>query len=283
MSGSKMSAEEMRLYYQQLHRWALAHDRNEMLGAVIDITANRWVNNFTDYAHRLGMKRAFRFLEDQWGSLKGRAVLDLGCGRGRWSKEYAARSAQVTGVDISPDAISLLADEMPQHRFICQDISELNFPPARFDIVSSVTVVQHVPQEKQQLAFSHAAEWIKPGGYLVLLENVIGFDAPHVFPHRSDEWIQMVEATGLKRKDDWGSNYELLFRIEARILRQLRGKKRPREAMIPTTPQDGPRTLKSRLKSGVKTVVAGLSYPTEWVCQKVPLGTPTHRVMIFSK
>jgi len=35
-------------------------------------------------------------------------VLDLGCGRGRWSKEYAARGARVTGVDISQEAISML-------------------------------------------------------------------------------------------------------------------------------------------------------------------------------
>ena len=90
MPETKMLAEEMKLYYQQLHRRALAHDRDEKLGAVIDITANRWVNNFTDYAHRLGMKRAFRFLESQWGSVQGREVLDLGCGRGRWSKECAA-------------------------------------------------------------------------------------------------------------------------------------------------------------------------------------------------
>jgi SAM-dependent methyltransferase len=283
MPETKMSAEEMKLYYQQLHRQALAHDPEEKLGAVTDITANRWVNNFTDYAHRLGMRRAFRFLESQWGLLRGRAVLDLGCGRGRWSKEYAARGAQVTGVDISPDAISLLAEEMPEHQFICQDIPELNLPPGSFDIVSSVTVLQHMPQEKQQLAFSHMAEWIKSGGYLVLLENVMGFDAPHVFPHRADEWITMVEAAGLKRRYDAGSNYELLFRIEAGILRHLRGNQPHREAMIPTAPQNGPRTLTSRLKSGAKTVVAGLSYPTEWLCHKVHLATPTHRVMIFSK
>jgi SAM-dependent methyltransferase len=283
MPETKMSAEEMKSYYLLLHQQAIAYSRQEELGAVIDITANRWVNSFTDYAHRLGMKRVFTVLKDEWGSLAGRKLLDLGCGRGRWSKEYAARGARVTGVDISPDAIRLLAKEMPQHQFICQDIPELNLPPESFDIVSSVTVVQHLPPEKQLLAFSLAAQWIKPGGYLVLLENIMGFDAPHVFPHATDEWIRMVGATGLKLKSSWGSNYEVLFRAEACVLHLLRGNKLPREALTPRMPQTGQRSGKSRLKSGAKAVLAGLSFPIEWACQRVPLATPTHSVMIFSK
>lgn len=278
-----MSAEQMKSYYLRLHQEAIARNRQNALGAVIDISQNKWVNRFTDYAHRLGMKHVFKVLADKYGSWTGRSVLDLGCGRGRWTKEYSARGATVTGVDISPEAISLLAKELPQHHFLCQDITALSFPSESFDIVNSVTVLQHMPQEKQQFALSHASQWIKASGYLVLLENVVGFDAPHVFPHRTDEWIKMVEATGLKCSYCWGSNYEVLFRVEASILRLLRGNKPPRDAMIPTAPHDGQISLKSRLKSGAKAALAGLSYPVEWACQRVPLAMPTHRVMIFSK
>jgi len=283
MPETKMSAEEMKSYYLRLHQQAIAHNRREALSAVTDISANRWVNRFTDYAHRLGMKRVFKVLADEWGSLTGRSVLDLGCGRGRWSKEYAARGARVTGVDISPDAISLLAEDMPQHHFICQDIPALSFPGESFDVVSSVTVLQHMPQQKQQLALSLAAQWVKRGGYLVLLENVLGFDAPHVFPHRTDEWVSMVEAAGLRCSHCWGSNFEVLLRVEASILRQLRGNKPSEGAMIPSTRHNGQLSSKSRLKSGAKAVLAGLSFPMEWACQRVPLATPTHSVMIFSK
>jgi len=278
-----MSAEEMKSYYLRIHQQAIARNRREALSAVTDISANRWENSFTDYAHRLGMKRVFKVLADEWGSLTGRWALDLGCGRGRWSKEYAARGARVTGVDISPEAISLLADDMPQHHFICQDIAALSFPCESFDVVSSVTVLQHMPQRKQQLALSLASQWVKRGGYLVLFENVLAFDAPHVFPHPTDEWVRMVEAAGLRCRYCWGSNFEVLFRVEARILRQLRGNKPSGEAMIPSTGQNGQLSLKSRLKSGAKAVLAGLSFPMEWVCQRVPLATPTHSVMIFSK
>lgn len=283
MPVTKMSAEEMKAYYLQLHERAIAHNPGEDLNAVIAIDANRWVNRFTDYAHRLGMKRVFKALASDWGSLAGRSALDLGCGRGRWSKEYAARGATVTGVDISPDAVRVLAAELPQHRFLCEDIPALNFAPKSFDIVNSVTVIQHMPQEKQEVAFGLVAQWIKPGGYLVLLENVMGFDAPHVFPHRTAEWIRMVEATGLKRVFCWGSNYEVVFRVQAGLVRLIRGNKRSPDSVVPMKPQAERRSLKARLAFGAKVALAICSFPVEWVCQRVPLATPTHSVMVFRK
>jgi SAM-dependent methyltransferase len=175
------------------------------------------VNRFADFAHRLGMKRAFASLEGQWGSLANRSVLDLGCGRGRWSREYASRGAHVTGVDISPDAIDLLAKEMPEHRFLCADIVALRFPDTSFDIVNSVTVLQHVPEANQRTALSLISQWLKPGGTLVLLDNVVAFGAPHVFPHRTDEWVGMVEAAGLTPTSIWSSNFEPLFRLASNL------------------------------------------------------------------
>src|SRR5262249_1064557 len=164
-------------------RWRNKEDR---LDAVIRSGAAPWVNRFTDHAHRLAMKNAFARLEAQWGSLANRSVLDVGCGRGRWSREYASREAGVTGVDISPDAIEILANEMPQHRFLCADIAALEFPDQSFDTVNSVTVLQHMPQANQQADL----QWLKPGGTLVLLENIVDFSAPHVFapPNRGMGW-----------------------------------------------------------------------------------------------
>lgn len=72
MPEPKMSAEEMKSYYLRVHQQAIARNRREALSAVTDISTNRWVNSFTDYAHRLGMKRVFKVLADEWGSLTGR-------------------------------------------------------------------------------------------------------------------------------------------------------------------------------------------------------------------
>ena len=279
-----MSAEEMASYYLRVHLDVLTRDMRDDLSAVIAPGANRFVNRFTDFAHRLGMERAFKFLESQWTSLVNRSVLDLGCGRGRWSKEYARRGATVTGVDISPQAIRILMDEMPQHRFVSADIAAVEFPDQSFDIVNSVTVLQHMPDWKQRIALDHLSRWLKPGGFAVLLENVTAFDAPHVFAHYADDWIRMVETTGLKCRSCWGSNFEVLLNVEGRVSRFLRGSRLCEKGTIPSMlPAVEAISLKDRIKWGARTFLAIVSFPLEWTCQKLPVAKPTHRVMIFSK
>lgn len=69
------------------------------------------------------------------GSIKGRHVLDLGCGGGTSSFALAHRgAASVTGVDVSPDLIALAirrqaAETGPARRvdFLCADAAEARF------------------------------------------------------------------------------------------------------------------------------------------------------------
>jgi SAM-dependent methyltransferase len=283
MPGTKMSAEQMAAYYRQVHHQVLKHDARDPLSAVIGPDAEPLVNRFIDFAHRLGMQFAFSTLESKLGTLNERAVLDLGCGRGRWSKEYAKRGAKVTGADISPEAISLLADEMPQHCFIAGDIAGLGLPDQLFDVVNSVTVLQHMPALKQRLAVDLVSRWVKPGGYVVLLENVLAFDAPHVFPHREDEWIEMVEATGLRCVYRRGTNFEVLFRVKGRVSHALHGSRPPGQMNVPSVPRTEELSYKRRIKTAALNALAAASFPIEWACQKLPIATPTHSLMIFRK
>jgi SAM-dependent methyltransferase len=283
MPATKMSAEEMTQYYTGVHRAALKRNRADCLSAIITPDANACVNRFTDFAHRMGMKRAFSLLEAQWGSLRSRAVLDLGCGRGRWSKEYAARGAVVTGVDISTEAISALAEELPQHRFIAGDLAEMTFPDESLDVVNSVTVLQHMPEWKQRIALTNAAHWLRPGGHLVLFENIVAFDAPHVFPHDTSDWIEMAKAAGLRCTHHWGSNFELLFSITSSLSRRLRANAKSAHAAAPQAAPCTAPSLKRRVKSAVMASLAAASFPLEWACHALPVARPTHSVMIFSK
>jgi SAM-dependent methyltransferase len=283
MPETKMSAEQMAAYYRQVHHAVIDRDARDPLSAVIGPDADPLVNRFVDYAHRLGMKAAFGMLESRLGSLNGREVLDLGCGRGRWSKEYAHLGARVTGADISPEAVRVLAGEMPQHCFIAGDITELKFSDHRFDVVNSVTVIQHMPEWKQRIAVDILSRWVKPGGYVVLLENVLAFDAPHVFPHRENEWIEMVETTGLRCVYRRGSNYEVLFRVKGRLSQVLRGSRPSGQMNVPAVSRTAELSYRRWIKAGASNALAVASFPVEWACQKVPLATPTHSLMIFGK
>ena len=280
----KFSADEMTLYYTRVHREQIEHDQNDVLSAVIAPGGEAWLNRFQDFAHRLGMSKAFQFFEDEWGSLDGRSVLDIGCGRGRWSKEYAKRGACIRGVDISSEAISVLAGEMPEHHFLAGDVSQLELPAEAFDVVNSVTVLQHMPDWKQRAAIRNAAYWLRTGGYLVLFENISALDAPHVFPHSTKEWIAMAETSGLTCRHCWGSNFEVLFRIASSTSRLFGPHRGEARCAVPgASPAFETLSIKQQLKSKIRSALGLASFPVEWACHKVPIATPTHSVMIFTK
>lgn len=284
MGREKYSSDQMAEYYRGIHRKWAETDPNDSLAPATCPDEPRWVNYFISYAHQLGSEKAFAFLRSNLGSLCGRMVLDLGCGRGRWTKKYASLGCCVTGVDISLEALEVLAREMPEHRFLCQDISKLNLPNEAFDIVNSVTVLQHMPEELQREAIKHATGALKNGGYLVLLENTVDFEIPVVFPHRPKEWVSMAEASGLQLCGSWGSNYEVLFRtVIPRVKRLLSGDKFKDDNLVRADAAMKSRDPSRRLKLALRTLIAMSSFPLEWLASKVPVFEPSHQVMVFRK
>ena len=78
-----------------------------------------------------------KFLEKQGINLKGLRVLDIGSGRGGYSKEFAKKGAKVTAIDIR-DYIFL---KIKNIEFIICDASKMPFEDSSFDFVFS-----NVPQ-----------------------------------------------------------------------------------------------------------------------------------------
>ena len=56
-------------------------------------------------------------------------VLDLGCGCGIPVARRLARTHQVTGVDLSPVQIHRARELVPAARFLCVDMTAVEFPP----------------------------------------------------------------------------------------------------------------------------------------------------------
>lgn len=83
------------------------------------------------------------------GNLKGKNVLDLGCGGGQLSISLALRGAKVTGIDFSEKQIryaETLAKKFNVNPdFLVQDINNLrNFQTNSFNLVISVYTLQYV-------------------------------------------------------------------------------------------------------------------------------------------
>jgi 2-polyprenyl-3-methyl-5-hydroxy-6-metoxy-1,4-benzoquinol methylase len=117
-----------------------------------------------------------RALEPWLDLTRGRRVLDIGCGVGRWSCLLAGRGAHVTGMDLSPTMIDearrrAAADGVGDRcRFLVQDLARLD-AGAQFDLVLGVTVLQHILDPAAlHAAVQRMKDHLAPGGRMVLLE-----------------------------------------------------------------------------------------------------------------
>ncbi len=98
-------------------------------------------------------------------SVKQAKILDLGCGPG-WYTEKFVQFGQVTGVDLSTEAIAMAKSRFPNITFLAGNLYEISLPSEHFDIVVSQEVIDHV---EDRLSFlNRVADVLKVGGYLIL-------------------------------------------------------------------------------------------------------------------
>jgi ubiquinone/menaquinone biosynthesis C-methylase UbiE len=81
------------------------------------------------------------------GRVKGKTVLDMGCGSGRYTLALAAVGASVTGVDFQADsyqqAEKIASERGLSARFQTSNVLSLPFPDASFDFVFCNGVLHH--------------------------------------------------------------------------------------------------------------------------------------------
>lgn len=113
--------------------------------------------------------RIYRCLGDTLRqNLRGKHVLECGCGAGRFTEILLDLGAHVTSIDLS-DAVEANLENFPlsgTHRVAQADITALPFRPQQFDLVLCLGVVQHTPNPEATLA--HLYAHVKPGGSLVI-------------------------------------------------------------------------------------------------------------------
>lgn len=112
-------------------------------------------------AHWLGDARTLR-------PLAGKTALDVGCGAGLLAEPLARMGADVTGVDAAPENIAAArAHAAGQGLAIRYQAGELAaLPPATFDLVTSMEVVEHVADPAAFIG--ELAARLAPGGLMIL-------------------------------------------------------------------------------------------------------------------
>jgi SAM-dependent methyltransferase len=97
----------------------------------------------------------------------GSRVLDLGCGDGSMLTARLAGRHDVTGVDISRIQLLQARASIPQARFICADITQLELPESTFDAIAAFYCLTHIPGPELTNVIKKVSRWLRPGGLLV--------------------------------------------------------------------------------------------------------------------
>ena len=106
---------------------------------------------------------------DRIAGLKGRRVLDVGCGGGILAEAMAARGASVTGIDLGEKPLKVAQLHLLEsglqvdYRLIAAEDLEREMPGA-FDVVTCMELLEHVPDPAGTVRA--CAGLARPGGQL---------------------------------------------------------------------------------------------------------------------
>lgn len=114
-----------------------------------------------------GLTRAEEMFFERTGftkeELKGKLILDAGCGIGRFTEICQKYGAVVVGVDLSY-SVEVAKKNVPDATIIQADIHNLPFKAESFDLVFSLGVIHHTSDTRK--AFDCLARLVKKGGKL---------------------------------------------------------------------------------------------------------------------
>lgn len=114
------------------------------------------------------LERLERCLGFPLTGLKGKAVLEVGCGAGRFTELLVKSGALVHSIDLSHavEANKQNIGEKPNYKIAQAGAYEIPFPDQAFDVVICLGVIQHTPSSERTIE----ALWqkAKPGGLLVI-------------------------------------------------------------------------------------------------------------------
>ncbi len=133
-------------------------------------------------------------------SLEGLRLLDLGCGKGRFSRRLQAKGARVTGLDISASMLEA-AEGFDRVRGSAR---RLPFAGSSFDAVVAVEVFEHLAPEGIDPVCQEVSRVLAPGGTFVLIDkNLHALDAQRPWlPKVAIKWLDQKRGRWMYRPED---------------------------------------------------------------------------------
>jgi 2-polyprenyl-3-methyl-5-hydroxy-6-metoxy-1,4-benzoquinol methylase len=198
-----------------------------------------WLNRY----HAGLQRRVYRdLLSHVPPPAKSARALDVGCGGGRWCRLLADEGYRTVGIDLQDSLVAASRRRYPDIEFHTASVQEFS-SKAPFDLISTVTVVQHIPLEEQVAVVRRLRALMRTGGHVIALENVRD-QAPHVFARSIGEWRELFHDAGFEPLEERPYDYSPCSRSLRRLIDAAAARRAP--SANPT-----PATLNTRAGSGV--------------------------------
>jgi 2-polyprenyl-6-hydroxyphenyl methylase/3-demethylubiquinone-9 3-methyltransferase len=141
------------------------HDPAEI--ARFDDIAQRWWDPHGEFRPLHVLNPVRLDYVDEKATLRGKRVLDVGCGGGILSEALARRGAQVTGIDLATQTIEVAELHALESQLTIRYLREAAETHAAhsagtYDAVTCMEMLEHVPEPESVLRALH--DLVRPGG-----------------------------------------------------------------------------------------------------------------------
>lgn len=136
-----------------------------------------------------------KFLVSTLGEKPGK-VLEIAAGSGLVSLVLQEESKDVTFLDLSPQALTILKERTSSDKIVNASFLDLPFPDGLFNTIVCVGGYRYVPTEKKRLFWEETARVLSPNGKLFLAQF-----KPKGFPINGTTLGENVSQYGLQQQE----------------------------------------------------------------------------------
>ena len=101
-------------------------------------------------------------------NLKGKRVLDVGCGPGRDTRYFSEMGLKVVGMDLTRSFLRIGLKHAPKARFVLMDMQKLAFKEKVFDGIWACASFLHLPKKEAKNALFEFKRVLRGGGLLYI-------------------------------------------------------------------------------------------------------------------